>query len=91
MVGRLCSVEPVSMTLVAGRNLSRQNALPKLPVPPLQQTCELYLRLLENFVESDELKQIKELVEDFQKAGGIGERLQRRLEKRACNTDNWVS
>lgn len=39
----------------------------------------------------EELKCTKELVKEFQKAGGVGERLQRSLEMKARNTDNWVS
>ncbi|XP_028273117.1 carnitine O-acetyltransferase [Parambassis ranga] len=84
-------VKPVSATRVAGRYLTHQKGLPGLPVPPLQQTCERYISALEPIVEVDELTHTKELLDDFQKAGGLGERLQSGLEKRSHNTENWLS
>ncbi|XP_076019712.1 carnitine O-acetyltransferase isoform X2 [Genypterus blacodes] len=91
-MGKPCYlVKPVSATRVAGRYLSHQKSLPSLPVPALQQTCERYLAALEPIVELDELNNSKELVGEFQKPGGVGQRLQRGLEKRASNTDNWLS
>lgn len=42
-------------------------------------------------MDADELEHTKELVEEFKKAGGVGRRLQRALEERAQNCENWVS
>lgn len=84
-------VKPISVTLVTGRYLTHQKGLPTLPVPPLQQTCEGYIAALEPIIELDELQHTKEQVDEFQKVGGVGDRLQRALEKRASDTENWVS
>lgn len=78
-------------TRIPGRYLSHQEGLPKLPVPSLQQTCERYLAILEPIVDEEELSHTKELLAEFQKAGGVGERLQKGLERRARKTENWVS
>uniref|UniRef100_A0A672JN49 Carnitine O-acetyltransferase-like n=1 Tax=Salarias fasciatus TaxID=181472 RepID=A0A672JN49_SALFA len=72
------------------RSLVHQEGLPKLPVPPLKQTCERYLATLEPIVSEEELEHTRELVQEFLK-GGVGERLQKGLERRARKTENWLS
>ncbi|XP_056601719.1 carnitine O-acetyltransferase [Triplophysa dalaica] len=84
-------VKPVSVTRIAGRYLAHQEGLPKLPVPPLQQTCDRYLAVLDPIIEPEELNHTRKLVEEFQKPGGVGERLQKGLEGRAKKTENWLS
>ncbi|KAL0193331.1 hypothetical protein M9458_011627, partial [Cirrhinus mrigala] len=84
-------VKPVSVTQIAGRYLAHQESLPKLPVPPLQQTCERYLAALTPIVDPEELNQTQKLLEEFQKPGGVGERLQKGLEQRAKKLENWLS
>uniref|UniRef100_A0AAR2K351 Choline/carnitine acyltransferase domain-containing protein n=1 Tax=Pygocentrus nattereri TaxID=42514 RepID=A0AAR2K351_PYGNA len=66
------------------------SSLPKLPVPPLKQTCDRYLAALEPIVDSEMLKNTQELVKEFQAQGGVGDRLQKGLEHRSRKTDNWV-
>ncbi|KAM7390876.1 hypothetical protein PAMA_008870 [Pampus argenteus] len=84
-------VKPISVSLVTGSYLTQQEGLPSLPLPSLQQSCEHYLACVEPIVEVDELKHTKELVVEFQKPGGVGEILQRSLERREYRTENWVS
>ncbi|XP_074527429.1 carnitine O-acetyltransferase-like isoform X2 [Halichoeres trimaculatus] len=81
-------VRPV--TQIPERSLVHQEGLPKLPVPPLKQTFERYLAALGPIVSEEELEHTRQLVEEFIK-GGVGERLQRGLERRARKTDNWLS
>ncbi|NXT41650.1 CLAT acetyltransferase, partial [Pelecanoides urinatrix] len=64
--------------------------VPKLPVPPLQQTLRMYLRCMKHLVPEEQFRKTKVIVEQFGIAGGLGESLQQILEERREKTTNWV-
>ncbi|VTJ58440.1 Hypothetical predicted protein [Marmota monax] len=84
-------LRPSSLTKVSSRFKTHQDALPRLPVPPLQQSLDHYLKALQPIVSEEEWAQTKQLVDEFQTSGGVGERLQKGLERRAKKTENWLS
>lgn len=59
------------------RTFARQSELPKLPVPPLEDTCRRYLQALEGLQDPRDHEETKKAVEDFLK--NDGPRIQQRL------------
>ena len=49
----------------SSRTLAYQTKLPKLPIPPLEDTCRRYLRALEALQDQDEHEATKKAVQDF--------------------------
>ncbi|XP_039361940.1 carnitine O-acetyltransferase isoform X2 [Mauremys reevesii] len=84
-------LKPVALKKLTGRYLAHQEGLPHLPVPPLQQTLDRYLLALQPIISEEEWTHTKGLVDEFRKPGGVGERLQKSLERRARKTENWLS
>ena len=70
--------------------LAKQDSLPPLPVPPLQQTMDKYLLAIKPLVDEEDFDYTKDLVEDFLKPGGDGEVLHNKLLQRAKTEKNWV-
>ena len=70
--------------------MCHQHQLPHLPVPSLQQTMNKYLAAAEPILTPAALEATRKEVEEFRKSGGIGERLQKLLEKRAETRTSWV-
>jgi hypothetical protein len=64
--------------------------MPRLPVPPLAQTCELYLKSLRPLGTPQELLENQDLVADFVKPGGTGEGLRGLLVNYAATKPNWL-
>ncbi|XP_056319150.1 carnitine O-acetyltransferase-like [Danio aesculapii] len=84
-------LSPMPVVQVSDRSLLHQESLPKLPVPPLKQTCARYLALLEPLISEEEMAHTCKLMDEFLQPGGVGERLQKSLERRARKTENWLS
>nr|XP_056706042.1 choline O-acetyltransferase [Euleptes europaea] len=64
--------------------------LPKLPVPPLQQTLQMYLQCMKHLVSEEQYTKTKGIVERFGATGGLGEILQQKLLERREKMENWV-
>uniref|UniRef100_A0A8C9WT71 Choline O-acetyltransferase n=1 Tax=Scleropages formosus TaxID=113540 RepID=A0A8C9WT71_SCLFO len=64
--------------------------LPKLPVPALEQTLDMYLKGMEHLATPEQFRKTREIVEKFRAPGGQGELLQKKLLERRDKTDNWV-
>eukprot|EP00794_Sanderia_malayensis_P015982 gene15982-17592_t len=65
--------------------------LPRLPVPPLQQSMEKYLASVKPILAENEIECTKAVVDDFRKPGGVGEELQDKLVARFNKHDNWLA
>lgn len=73
-----------------GDMLKYQSSLPRLPVPPLQQSLQKYLKAVQPIVNDEEFEKTSKKVKEFGKENGTGEQLQEMLKKRAKLQDNWV-
>lgn len=77
------------MTLnLQGKTFAGQSSIPKLPIPPLEDTCNRYLRALEGLQDPVEHARTKAIVEEFLK--GEGPRLQEKLKAYAADKARWV-
>jgi carnitine O-acetyltransferase len=76
---------------MAGALSDHQAAIPRLPVPPLEETCKLYLRSLEGLVNAEEYDKTEAKVEDFLKSG-IGAHLQKLLQEHEARKEgpSWI-
>ena len=72
-------------------HISMMQELPKVPVPPLSQTLDKYLKCVQHLVNEEQFHKTKAIVERFRAPGGTGELLQKKLLERRDKTDNWVN
>ncbi|KAE8616982.1 hypothetical protein XENTR_v10008942 [Xenopus tropicalis] len=68
---------------------SFQMSLPKLPVPPLEDTIERYLQSVRPLLDDDKFSEMKILAEEFQK--DLGRKLQKYLHLKSWWALNYVS
>jgi len=86
--GALFGLEGSSSFLVQTRSMSQ--VLPKLPIPPLQQSLDKYLKSVRPLVDDEDFDQTQSVVEVFSRKGGHGEKLQSQLVKRSAREENWL-
>ncbi|KXS17894.1 acyltransferase ChoActase/COT/CPT [Gonapodya prolifera JEL478] len=68
-----------------------QSKLPRLPVPPLQDTAAKYLKSVRPLLSDKEFAETTKAVQDFIKPGGVGHTLQQRLEQRSKEHVSWLA
>ena len=91
LLGKIMVSSSSSKGIVSSRFYSHQESLPRLPVPPLHQTLEKYLKTVRPLVSDDEYENTKSLVESFGAKGGYGEHLHEKLLEHAKTKENWLS
>lgn len=67
-----------------------QAPLPKLPVPNLDHTLDMYLKVLKPIVTTEQYENVVKLTQEFASTSGPGMNLQNKLIERSTSTDNWV-
>ncbi|KAI0230959.1 hypothetical protein L0F63_007390 [Massospora cicadina] len=79
------------MSNTTSKTFQFQDELPRLPIPPLEETAAKYLKSLLPFIQGKVLSATEGKVIDFLKPGGLGELLQRRLKEHDKNQENsWL-
>ena len=92
-------MSPISSSMASGlplqcRNssfLKQKDSLPRLPVPDLQETMHKYLKSARPLVSPEEFATTENLINEFIKPGGDGEKLQKKLLERAAKKENWMT
>ncbi|KAF7294546.1 Carn-acyltransf domain-containing protein [Mycena indigotica] len=80
-----------SPTPASGKStFSGQAALPKLPIPPLDDTCRRYLTALKALQNDHEHQLTQAAVKQFLEKGGEGEKIQEVLIKWAEKKDSYI-
>lgn len=67
---------------------ARDNSLPSLPLPSLNDTLERYYESLKPFGNAEQLANSRKIIDNFK--NGIGKKLHSILVERTKNHRNWV-
>ncbi|XP_029691443.1 choline O-acetyltransferase [Takifugu rubripes] len=73
-----------------GKDFNDSDGLPRLPLPPLRDTLDMYLRCMKHLVTEEQFAKTQILVKQFEAPGGVGELLQSKLAERREKSVNWV-
>lgn len=65
--------------------------LPKLPLPALEDTLDMYLRCMKHLLTEEQFNKTQNVVKQFGAPGGVGKLLQSKLVERRENKANWVN
>lgn len=65
--------------------------LPKLPLPALEDTLDIYLRCMKHLLTEEQFNKTQNVVKQFGAPGGVGKLLQSKLMERRENKANWVN
>jgi carnitine O-acetyltransferase len=76
---------------VPGKMYKYQNDVQRLPVMPLKHILDNYLLSVQPLMSNQEMTKTRQVVEEFGKAGGIGEMLHKKLVERSQTHESWVS
>ena len=58
------------LRLSTGKTYQFMHKLPRLPVPPLENTCQSYLQIVKELISPEDFERSKAVVEDFQQNQG---------------------
>ncbi|XP_030012086.1 choline O-acetyltransferase [Sphaeramia orbicularis] len=72
------------------KDLGGGDGLPKLPLPDLKDTLDMYLRCMKHLLTEEQFNKTQNVVKQFGAPGGVGELLQSKLVERREKKANWV-
>ncbi|XP_077291929.1 carnitine O-Acetyl-Transferase [Arctopsyche grandis] len=88
IVSPKCPILRISANYASASN---DAILPHLPVPALDVTIKKYLKSIKPHLTPQEFVISTNVISEFASKGGIGEKLQALLEKRATAKENWLA